>query len=69
MREALFPEGSMAEYGVFYRETTARLIESKSFSLVGKGVRSVDIVRDVFNLVPVHWVSKQVVRFLDNPQL
>ncbi|KAG8908060.1 hypothetical protein FRC01_007508 [Tulasnella sp. 417] len=61
MREALFPrEDSMAEYGVFYRETTARLIETKSFSLVGRGTRSLDIVRDVFNLVPVHWVSKQV---------
>ncbi|KAG9014307.1 hypothetical protein FRB90_005401 [Tulasnella sp. 427] len=61
MREALFPtENSMSEYAAFYKETTARLIETRSFSLVGRGTRSVDIVRDVFNVVPVHWISRQV---------
>ncbi|KAG8894697.1 hypothetical protein FRB99_001047 [Tulasnella sp. 403] len=61
VRDALFPNDQAFEaYGEFYRDTTARLIEEKSFSLVGKGTRSVDIVRDVLNLVPVHWVSRKV---------
>ncbi|KAG8952208.1 hypothetical protein FRC04_004915 [Tulasnella sp. 424] len=61
MREALFPTpNTMSEYGAYYRTITAHLIETKSFSLVGKGTRSLDIVRDVFNLVPVHWISRKI---------
>lgn len=68
MREALFPTpNTMSEYGAYYRTITAHLIETKSFSLVGKGTRSLDIVRDVFNLVPVHWISRKIVRYLGNP--
>ncbi|KAG9026836.1 hypothetical protein FRB95_008385 [Tulasnella sp. JGI-2019a] len=61
MRNALFPnEAALPGYAEFYGNMTSRLIREKSFSLVGQASRSVDIVRDVLNLVPVHWVSRHI---------
>lgn len=62
IRDALFPPGRLDTYAKFYFDTTRKLIRQKNFSLVGSDVRSIDIVRDVVNLVPVHWASTHVVR-------
>lgn len=42
------------ETATFFAEKTLSLINSKSFGLEGKNV---DIVKDVINLLPVHWIS------------
>ncbi|KAG8925416.1 hypothetical protein FRC02_009696 [Tulasnella sp. 418] len=61
IREALFPDNeAMQRLARFYREKTTELINRKSFALIGKNTRSINIVRDVINLVPVHWVSTQI---------
>lgn len=58
----MFPDsGALDRYAQYYGATTKRLIEEKSFSVVGKASRSVDIVRDVLNLVPVHFVARHLV--------
>lgn len=49
----------------YFAKKTEELIKSKSFDHVGKGVRYVDIVRDVINLVPVHWISQEIVGLVD----
>ena len=44
---------------------TEELIETKSFKHVGKGINYVDIVKDVINLIPVHYISEELVSLLD----
>ncbi|KAH7106072.1 heme peroxidase [Auriculariales sp. MPI-PUGE-AT-0066] len=60
IRDALFTSVQIDRYARFFFDTTRELIRQKSYSLVHSDVRSVDIVRDVVNLVPVHWASTQV---------
>jgi hypothetical protein len=48
--------------GQYFYETTQRLINRYSYTLVGGKVKSVDLVRDVLRAVPIHWVAIQVVR-------
>ncbi len=40
--------------------TALELIKERSFTIVGKDTLSVEIVRDVFNVLPLHWVAKVV---------
>jgi len=47
-------------YARYFFDMTRNLIREKSFSLVGKDTFSVDIVRDVVNIVPVHWAATQI---------
>jgi linoleate 10R-lipoxygenase len=44
----------------FY-ETTRKLIISKSFTVSDKGVKVVDIVRDVLRYLPLHWTATELV--------
>ncbi|CAE6468800.1 unnamed protein product [Rhizoctonia solani] len=49
------------EYNVaWYAAKTNELIKDKSFSMSKGPTRTVDIVRDVLNLVPVYWVSQEM---------
>jgi linoleate 10R-lipoxygenase len=50
----------MEEYADFYLETTRDLIKRRSF-VTGSNKRAVNIVRDVINVVPVHWACEEVV--------
>ncbi|KDQ09782.1 hypothetical protein BOTBODRAFT_507785 [Botryobasidium botryosum FD-172 SS1] len=60
LSNALYPSGALEQYATFFREKSEDLILEKSFNLVGRGTKSVDIVRDVINIVPVYWVARQV---------
>ncbi|KAI9064021.1 linoleate diol synthase [Trametes sanguinea] len=42
----------------FFFEKTRELMLHESCSTVGSPVRSVDIVRDVFKVLPIHWVAE-----------
>jgi cytochrome P450 len=59
MYRALYSPGALDHYAGFYGSTTARLIGLKSYES-RKGTMNVDIVRDVINLVPVHWICEEV---------
>ena len=45
----------------FFYENTKALIAKESFKLVGGKTSVIDIVRDVFRVVPIQWVATQVV--------
>ena len=45
----------------FFYENTKALIAKESFKLVGGQKSAIDIVRDVFRVVPIQWVATQVV--------
>ncbi|KAJ6567751.1 heme peroxidase [Mycena vulgaris] len=51
--------GSWATY---FAQETERLIEKRSLDHIGKAgtVMYVDIVRDVLNVLPVHWICQQI---------
>ncbi|KAG8892791.1 hypothetical protein FRC01_013955, partial [Tulasnella sp. 417] len=44
----------------FLEKTTAMLLKEKSYSLVGDNKQSINIVRDVINLVPVYFIAEHV---------
>ena len=46
----------------FFYESTKTLIAKESYKLVGEVPNALDIVRDVFRVVPIQWVATQVVR-------
>ena len=45
------------EIVAYFAENTRSLIETKSFAMVKSDIKHVDIVKDVINLLPVHWIS------------
>ena len=45
----------------FFYENTKALIAKESYKLVGGKQSALDIVRDVFRVVPIQWVATQVV--------
>lgn len=59
------------EIAAYFSEKTRSLIETKSFAQVKSDSRHVDIVKDVINLVPVHWICHivNVLCFLCLPSL
>jgi hypothetical protein len=52
------------KWAKYFAEETQHLIEQRSLDHIGKSgkVQYVDIVRDVINVLPVHWISHQLVR-------
>jgi linoleate 10R-lipoxygenase len=49
------------EIAHYFYETTRKLILSRSFTVSGKGVKIVDVVRDVLRYVPLHWTATELV--------
>ncbi|KAJ7206545.1 heme peroxidase [Mycena pura] len=50
------------KWTAYFEMETQRLIEKRCFNFVGRerSVQSVDIVRDVINMLPVHWICGQL---------
>jgi hypothetical protein len=46
---------------------TTRLLQEKAVKVVGSAVRCVDVVKDVINLVPVHWIANEIVSIYSLP--
>ena len=53
----------MQEFVKYYVETTKMLIKRESYKISGIPGTRVDIVRNVINLVSVHWTADYLVRF------
>ena len=47
--------------GAFFYEHTLQLINTNSYSLVGKKSYGIDIVRDVLRIVPILWAASAIV--------
>lgn len=50
----------------WFHARTMELIRDKSLTLADPSKHTVDLVKDIFRLVPVHWSSSQVVSLLSN---
>ncbi|KAF8154674.1 heme peroxidase [Crassisporium funariophilum] len=59
LSKLIFSKPNEDTISYFAKETQA-LIKSKSFDHVGKPIKYVDIVKDVINLVPIHWISQEI---------
>ena len=60
---ALVPDTqTMQEYTQWYKQMTTKLLNEKKFSYDGVPGTYVDIIRDVINLVSVHWAADKLVR-------
>lgn len=60
MKDALHREGVMETYSAFCRRELERLFTEKSIPLGGTQ-RAINIVRDVINILPIHWVCEEIV--------
>ncbi|KAG8966855.1 hypothetical protein FRB90_010933, partial [Tulasnella sp. 427] len=61
IRNAFLPNDVVKKKHIsFLERTTALLLQEKSFSLVGDKKMSVNIVRDVINILPVYFISEYV---------
>ncbi|CAE7179209.1 unnamed protein product [Rhizoctonia solani] len=61
MHKVMVGSPEAVDYNVaWYAAKTTELVKEKSFSMSKNSTRSVDIVRDVLNLVPVYWVSQEM---------
>lgn len=45
----------------YFYERTRKLIISKSYTLADKGIKYVDIARDVLRYVPLYWTATELV--------
>ena len=52
---------SSDDTGAFFYEHTLQLINSNSYSLVGRKSYGIDIIRDVLKIVPVLWAASAIV--------
>lgn len=57
MHEQMYKDNWQANIKVFYAQITDKLIKEKSYKLAGKNF--VDIIRDVGNIGPVHFASRE----------
>jgi len=63
--QSIFSSTDSTTLATYFLEKTEELIKTASINHVGKGVKYVDIVRDVINLIPVHYVSQELVSPVD----
>lgn len=61
MHKVMVSQEAIDRHAKWYGDKTTELIQDKSFTMSKGQTRSVDIVRDVLNLVPVYWVSQEMV--------
>jgi linoleate 10R-lipoxygenase len=63
LAKAVF-ERPASETAHTFADTTRRLVKNKAFEKIGTKDRYVDIIKDVINLLPIHWLSQEVVRIV-----
>jgi linoleate 10R-lipoxygenase len=57
---SLIHRESTTDWVTFFSKTTEDLIKAKTFEPVSKGVKYVDIVKDVINILPILWISQSI---------
>ena len=66
LSQAIFSRSSQ-EIPHLFNSTVKSLVNVKSISQIGASTHYVDIVRDVINLLPIYWLSEEVVRAFEMP--
>ncbi|KAF8521309.1 heme peroxidase [Gautieria morchelliformis] len=61
VRSLLFTSTANSEHARYYYEMTRELFAEKSYAPARATTRTVDIVREVLNIVPLYWVTTRVV--------
>ncbi|KAJ2923656.1 hypothetical protein H1R20_g13438, partial [Candolleomyces eurysporus] len=51
---------SPEDLAAFFDQKTRELIDAKSFGGADESTKYVDIVKDVINLLPLHWISEEI---------
>jgi len=59
--QAIFHDHEYGRVASAIAEKVKNLIHQKGFELEVKGTRTVDVVRDVLNLGPIHWIAEEIV--------
>ncbi|KIJ37088.1 hypothetical protein M422DRAFT_232076 [Sphaerobolus stellatus SS14] len=71
IERVLFTKEKIAQHASFYYDQTTTLLAEKSFMASGSTTRTVDVVREVINCLPLHWITNRVVglslKTVDNP--
>ena len=57
---------SPKDLAAYFEKKTKQLINGKAFNSADKKTKYVDIVQDVINLLPIHWISQEIV---SNPSI
>ncbi|KAF8513572.1 heme peroxidase [Hysterangium stoloniferum] len=60
IHDILFTPVANAKHGQYYYDKALELVADKSYSGVGVTTRTVDIVREVLNSIPLHWITTHV---------
>ena len=69
MTSALSSPALLTGFAEKMREITSALIKEKSIGIPDRGSLSIDVVKDVIKLVPVHFISRYLVRWRLNLKL
>ena len=56
MRQALYPENWEAEIKTYFEKITTKLLKEKSYHIAN--IPQADVIRDIGNLAPVHFISE-----------
>jgi linoleate 10R-lipoxygenase len=57
----MYSDNNLKKWSSSFSTLTQRLLKEKEIKQAGSAVRYVDVVKDVINLVPVHWIANEVV--------
>lgn len=49
------------KWAEYFSKKVDALIKMKSIEHVGSSARYLDVVRDVINLLPLHWIAEEIV--------
>jgi hypothetical protein len=61
IQQVLFANNNSSEWKLYFRRVTEELIQN-SVSPFGSTFKYIDIVKDVVNLLPIYWISSEIVR-------
>lgn len=61
IRQAIFHDHEYGRVAGAIAEKIKALIFYKGFEMGAKGTRTFDVVKDVLNLGPIHWIAEEIV--------
>ena len=61
IHQAIFHDHEYDRVAANIADKIKGLIFTKSFELQAKGTKTFDVVKDVLNLGPIHWIAEEIV--------
>ena len=61
IQQAIFHDHEYGRVATAIAEKVKALIFHKGFELEHKGTKTFDVVKDVLNLGPIHWIAEEIV--------